>query len=328
MLRALTRVASVALAGLALLALPAIAQTKWNLPAAYPAENYHSENLIQFAKEIDAATKGQLVITVHPGASLFKAPEIKRAVATGSAQIGEVLISIHENEDPVFGLDTIPFLTGGFADARKLWLAQKPAIAKKLDSQGLKLLYAAPWPSQGLYAKQEVNSVADLKGLKMRAYNVGTTRIAELANAQAVTVQAADLPQALATGVVNSFMTSGATGYDSKVWETMSHWYDLEAWQPKNVVIVNKAAFDALPKDQQDAILKAAADAEARIWKTAEQKTGWYVEQLKAKGMKVLKPSPELAAGMKKIGDQLLADWLAKAPPEAKAVVDAYKKGG
>jgi TRAP-type C4-dicarboxylate transport system substrate-binding protein len=324
-----SRIASLAIIGAAaLLAQPAAAQTKWNLPAAYPASNYHSENLVWFANEIKTATSGKIEITVHPGASLVKAPEIKRAVATGQVQIGEVLISIHENEDPVFGLDTIPFLTGNFAQAKKLWLAQKPAIAKKLDSQGLILLYAAPWPSQGLYAKKDINSIDDLKGLKMRTYNVGTTRIAELSGAQAVTVQAAELPQALATGVVNTFMTSGATGYDSKAWETMSHWYDLEAWQPKNVVFVNKAAFNALPKDQQDAILKAAAAAEDRVWKIAAEKQDWYVEQLKAKGMKVQKPTPALLTGLKKIGDQLLADWLAKASPEAKAVVEAYRKGG
>jgi TRAP-type C4-dicarboxylate transport system substrate-binding protein len=311
--------------GLAL-ATPAVAQTKWNLPAAYPASNYHSENLVWFAEEVKKATGGKLEITVHPGASLFKAPEIKRAVATGQAQIGEVLISIHENEDPVFGLDTIPFLTGSFNDARKLWLAQKPAIEKKLASQGLILLYSAPWPSQGLYAKKDVNSVDDLKGLKMRAYNVGTTRIAELVGAQPVTIQAAELPQALATGVVNSFMTSGATGFDSKVWETMSHWYDLDAWQPKNMIFVNKAAFDALPKDQQEAITKAAAAAEERVWKIAPDKSKWFVEQLKEKGMKVAPPGDALKAGMKKIGDQLTADWMAKASPEGKAVVEAYRK--
>src|SRR5262245_4506261 len=188
-----TRRVGFGLAAMAVAALagPAGAQTKWNLPAAYPASNYHSENLVWFAEEIKKLTGGKLEITVHPGASLFKAPEIKRAVATGQAQLGEVLISIHENEDPVFGLDTIPFLTGGFADAQKLWQAQRPAIAKKLDAQGLTLLYAAPWPAQGLYAKKDINSVDDLKGLKMRAYNVGTTRIAELVGAQAVTVQAA-----------------------------------------------------------------------------------------------------------------------------------------
>ncbi len=302
------------------------AQTKWNLPAAYPATNYHTENLIWFAEEVKKATGGKLEITVHPGASLFKAPEIKRAVATGQAQIGEVLISIHENEDPVFGLDTIPFLASSYADAKKLWDAQKPAFSKKLGSQSMILLYSVPWGPQGIYAKKDIKTVDDMKGLRMRAYNVGTTRIAELVGAQPVTVQAAELPQALATGTVNAFMTSGSTGYDSKVWETMSHWYDTQAWIPKNVIFVNKGAFDALPKDQQDAVLKAAAAAEERGWKIAPEKAQWYIDELKAKGMKVEPPGAELKAGLTKIGEQLTADWLKKAGADGQAVVDAYKK--
>jgi TRAP-type C4-dicarboxylate transport system substrate-binding protein len=308
------------------LAAPADAQTKWTLPAAYPADNFHSENLAWFAKEVEKETGGKLQITVHPGASLFKAPEIKRVVATGQAQIGEVLISIHENEDPIFGIDTIPFLTAGYADAKKLYLASKPAMAKKLDAQGLLLLYAAPWPSQGLYTKKDINSVDDLKGLKMRVYNVGTTRIAELAGAQAVTIQAAELPQALATGTVNAFITSGATGYDSKAWETVTHFYDVQGWQPRNVVIVSKGAFSGLDKLAQDALVKVAAAAEERVWKNSAEKAQWFVDQLKAKGMKVEKPSPTLVAGLKKIGDQLTADWIAKAGPEGKAIIDAYRK--
>jgi TRAP-type C4-dicarboxylate transport system substrate-binding protein len=305
---------------------PAVAQTKWNLPAAYPANNYHSENLVWFAEEVKKVTGGKLEITVHPGASLFKAPEIKRAVATGQAQIGEVLISIHENEDPVFGIDTIPFLTGSFKDARKLWETTRGPIAKRLDSQGLMLLYGAPWPSQGLYAKKEINSADDLKGLKMRAYNVGTTRIAELAGAQPVTVQAAELAQAMATGVVNAFITSGITGSDTKAWETTSHFYDLEAWQPKNVVIVNKAAFGGLPKDQQDAILAAAKATEERVWKIAAEKQTWGIDNLKAKGMKVAPPSDKLRADFKKFGDQLIGDWLKRAGADGQAIVDAYRK--
>ncbi len=317
--------AAVAAAGLALTG-PAVAQTKWNLPAAYPPTNYHSENLAWFAEEVKKATGGKLEITVHPGASLFKAPEIKRAVATGQAQMGEVLISIHENEDPVFGLDTIPFLASSFANSYKLWLAQKPAVAKKLDSQGVMVLYSVAWGPQGIYSKKEINVVDDMKGLKMRAYNVGTTRIAELVGAQPVTVQAAELPQALATGVVNAFMTSGSTGYDSKVWETMTHWYDVQGWIPKNVIMVNKAAFAGLPKDQQDALLAAAQAAEARGWKIAEEKAQWYVEQLTAKGLKVVPPSAELKAGLKKIGDQLAEDWTKRAGASGAEVLAAFRK--
>src|SRR5436190_3616911 len=280
-----------ALAGaLAFASGPAAAQTKWNLPAAYPADNPHSENLVAFAKDVEAATGGKLQIQVHANASLFKAPEIKRAVQTGQAQMGELLLSIHENEDAVYGIDVVPFLATSFPDAMKLYKASKPAIEKKLAAQGIMLLFAVPWAPQGIYTKKELNSIDDMKGLKWRAYNVGTARIGELVGAQSVTVQAAELPQALATGVVNSFMSSGATGYDSKVWESLTHFYDTKAWIPKNVTIVNKAAFDALDKPTQEAVMKAVAAAEARGWKLWENKTEWYHQEIAKKGMKVLVP--------------------------------------
>ena len=305
---------------------PASAQTKWNLPAAYPPDNPHSENLALFAKDVAAATDNKLQITVHAAASLFKAPEIKRAVQTGQAQIGEVLLSLHENEDPIYGIDVIPFLATSYPESMKLWQSSKAAIEKKLASQGLILLFAVPWAPQGIYAKKDLSSVEDMKGLKWRAYNFGTARIGELVGAQVVTVQAAELPQALATGVVNSFITSAATGYDSKAWESMTHFYDTQAWIPKNVTFVNKAAFDALDKPTQEALLKAAATAETRGWKIWQDKAGWYLEQLKSHGMKVQPPGDTLKSGLKKVGDQLTADWLKKAGADGEAVITAYKK--
>ena len=314
------------LAAVLTLAVPAAAQTKWNLPAAYPADNPHSENLIAFAKDVEQATGGKLQITVHPAASLFKAPEIKRAVQTGQAQAGEVLISIHENEDPIYGIDVIPFLATSYDQSKKLWNATRPAIEKKLAAQGMMVLFGVPWGPQGIYAKKDINAVEDMKGLKWRAYNVGTARIAELVGAQPVTIQAAELPQALATGVVNAFMTSGATGYDSKAWETMTHFYDVQAWIPKNLTIVNKAAFDALDKPLQEALLKAAAAAEPRGWQAWTEKSKWYLEQLQSRGMKVQPPSDTLRSGIQKVGEQLTADWLKKAGADGQAVIDAYRK--
>ncbi|CAL8982025.1 Solute-binding protein [Rhodoplanes serenus] len=315
-------------AGAAALLLPgaAAAQTKWNLPAAYPTDNPHTVNLMAFAKDVADATGGKLQITVHASASLFKAPEIKRAVQTGQAQAGEVLISIHENDDPIFGVDVVPFLATSYPQSLKLWKASRPLVEKRLAAQGLQVLFAVPWGPQGIYAKKDLDKVEDMKGLKWRAYNVGTARIAELVGAQAVTIQAAELPQALATGVVNAFMTSGSTGYDSKAWETMTHYYDTQAWIPKNITFVNKAAFDALDKPTQEALLKAAAVAEERGWKLAEEKATWYLEQLRANKMKVLPPSDTLKAGLTKIGDQLTADWLKKAGPDGQAVIEAYRK--
>ena len=303
-----------------------VAQTKWNLPNAYPADNPHTENLFAFAKDVEAATGGKLSITVHPNASLFKGPEIKRAVQTGQAQMGGVLLSIHENEAPIFGIDVVPFLATSFAEAKKLYAASKPAIEKKLDSQGVKLLFMVPWPPQGIYAKKDLNTVEDMKGLRWRAYNVGTARLADLLGMQSVTIQHAELPQALATGVVNAFISSGSIGYDSKVWETLTHFYDVQAWLPKEATLVNKAAFEALDKPIQEAILQAAAAAEERGWKNLEVKTNWYLDQLKGKGLQVQPPSPALKVGFEKIGEQLTSDWLKKTGADGQAVVDDYRK--
>ena len=299
---------------------------KWDLPAAYPANNFHTENLMQFAADVDKATAGKLKITVHANASLFKAPEIKRAVQGGQAQIGEILLVNYQNEWQIFGADGLPFLADSYDAAMKLYKAQKPVLEKKLAEQGLMLLYTVAWPPQGIYVKKPINSAADLKGVKWRAYSPATARIAELVGAQPVTVQAAELSQAMATGVIESYMSSGSTGYDTKTYEHIKYWYDTQAWLPKNAVLVNKAAFDALDKPTQAAVLKAGADAETRGWALSQQKNGEYIELLKKNGMNIVAPPPQLKADMKKVGETMLKEWLDKAGPEGQAVVDAYKK--
>jgi TRAP-type transport system periplasmic protein len=304
----------------------ASAQTKWDMPTAYPPSNYHTENIAQFAADADKATGGKLKITVHNNASLFKANEIKRAVQSGQAQIGEILLSGYSNEDPLFGVDSVPFLATSFGDAEKLWKASRKPIEDHFAKQGLKVLYAVPWPPQGIYSSKPLNTIADMKGLKMRTYNPATSRIAELAGAQPVTIQAAELAQAMATGAVNANMTSAATGYDSKAWEQVKNFYDAQAWLPKNVIFVNQKAFDALDKSEQAAVLKAAAEAEARGWKLAKEKTDWYIDQLKKNGMTVAPPSPALTGDLKKIGETMTSEWAKQAGAEGQTIVDAYKK--
>src|SRR5690349_5966661 len=306
-------------------ALPSVAQTKWDLPSAYPANNFHTENLQQFANDVDKASGGKLKIQLHPNASLFKAPEIKRAVQGGQAQAGEILLVNYENEDPLYGLDGVPFLATSYKEARELYKAERKALDEKLAKQGLMLLYTVPWPPQGIFTNRTLNSASDMKGLKWRAYSPATSKIAELVAAQPVTVQAAEVSQALATGVIDSYMSSGATGYDSKTYEHLKHFYDTQAWLPKNAVIVNRAAFNALDKPSQAAVLKAAADAETRGWKVSEEKTGWYLDQLRQKGMSIDKPSEQLTADMRKVGNVMLAEWLRKAGADGKKVIDQYR---
>jgi TRAP-type C4-dicarboxylate transport system substrate-binding protein len=302
------------------------AQTKWDMPTPYAATNFHTENVMQFVADVEKATGGKLKIQVHPGASLFKAPEIKRAVQGNQAQIGEILISGYSNEDPIFGVDSVPFLATSYADAAKLWKASRKALEDRFQKQGLAILYSVPWPPQGVYSTKPLNSVADMKGLKMRSYNPATSRIAELAGAQPVTIQAAELAQAMATGAVNANITSGATGYDTKAWEVVKNYYDTQAWLPKNIVFVNKQAFDALDKPTQAAVMKAAQEAEARGWKTSEEKNKWYLEQLAKNGMTVAPPSAQLKSDLKKIGDTMTAEWMKTAGADGQAIVDAFKK--
>jgi len=304
----------------------ASAQTQWDMPTPYPPTNFHTENIAQFVADVDKATAGKLKITVHSNASLFKAPEIKRAVQGGQAQIGEILISGYSNEDPIFGVDSVPFLATSYADAAKLWKASRKALEERFAKQGLMILYSVPWPPQGIYSSKPLGSIADMKGMKMRTYNPYTSRIAELAGAQPVTIQVAELAQAFATGAVNANITSGATGYDTKAWEVVKNYYDTQAWLPKNIVFVNKAAFDALDKASQAALLKAAADAEARGWKTSEEKNKWYLDELRKNGMNVAAPSPQLKADFRKIGETMTAEWMKTAGADGQAIVDAYRK--
>lgn len=315
----------VALAAASALA-PAFAQTKWDMPSGYGPNTFQVQNLQGFADDVEKASAGKLKITVHANASLFKANEIKRAVQSGQTAAGEFILSGAANENPLFGVDSIPFLATSYADAHKLHDASRPALEKLLASQGLKLLYAVPWPPQSLYSINPVRTLADLKGTRMRAYNPATSRIAELVGASPVTVQLAELPQALATGAVHNFLTSSASGVDSKLYEHVKNFYGVAAWLPRNAVVVNQKSFDALDKATQGAVLKAAADAEARGWKTSEQKDGEYLRELAAKGMKIDAAAEGLKRELKAVGERMTADWLASAGAEGKAVIDAYRK--
>jgi TRAP-type C4-dicarboxylate transport system substrate-binding protein len=307
-------------------ALPALAQTKWDLPAGYPAGNPHTQNLNQFAADVQKATNGKLNITVHPNGALFKAPEIKRAVQTGQAQVGEVLMSLLENENAVFGADAVPFVATGFDASFKLWQAQRPVVEKILAGQGIKLLYAVAWPPQGIYTKKPLNTVADMKGLKWRAYNPATTRIAQLVGAQPLTIQAAELSQALSTGVVDSFMSSGATGVDSKVWESLTHFATVDAWLPKNMVIINQKEFDKLDKATQDAVLAAGKAAEERGWKRMRDYTTESLATLRNNKMTVYEANAAFKAELTKMGETMLTEWLQKAGPDGQAIISAFRK--
>ncbi|EIM72153.1 DctP (periplasmic C4-dicarboxylate binding protein) [Nitratireductor aquibiodomus RA22] len=303
----------------------ASAQTKWDMPVPYGDTNFHTQNIVQFAEDVKSATDGGLEITVHSNGSLFKHPDIKNAVRQGLAQIGEILGSRLSNEDPIYEVDSIPFLATSYDDAKKLYDASKDQLAAKLQEQGLQLLFSVPWPSQGIYTQKDISSVDDLKGLKMRAYNAATERLAQLAGSLPTQVEVPDLPTAFATGRVEAMVTSPSTGANSKVWDFLSHYSDAQAWLPRNMVFVNKAAFDALAADQQAAVLEAAATAETRGWEASVKETMEKTQVLKDNGITVTAPSAELKEGLAAIGAEMSAEWAEKAGDEGKAILEAYQ---
>ena len=302
------------------------AAEKWDMPMAYSGSNFHSATGAEFAKCITTGTGGEIEVTTHPSGSLFKGGDIKRAIQTGQAPIGERLLSGHQNENALFGFDSVPFMATSFDDAAKLWGAAKEPLTKLLDSQGLVLLYSVPWPPQGLYFKKEVNSVADMKGIKFRSYNNATARLAELTGMLPVSVEAAEISQAFATGVAEAMVSSGSTGYDRKVWESLTHFYEVDAWLPRNYVMVNKDVWGDTPKAHQNVVKGCAEIAEyAGTWR-AKEYTGFTLNGLRAGGMKVGPAGDKLVGELKEIGKTMTAEWLKAAGAEGQAIVDAFNK--
>ncbi|SDE75560.1 TRAP transporter substrate-binding protein [Rhodospira trueperi] len=297
----------------------------WDMPMAYAASNYHSENNAAFAAAVTERTDGALEIKTHPGGSLVPGGEIFGAVRRGIAPIGERLMSALGNEHPIFEIDAVPFLATSFEESRKLYEASKAATEDVLAEKGLKLLYAVPWPPQGLYAIHEINSIEDMEGLKFRAYNAATSQLAEMMGAIPTKIETAELSQAFATGVAESMISSGSTGYDRKIWEFVDYWYDVQAWLPKNMVIVNLDAWNALDPQIQGIVVEEAAKAEEAGWAEAQRLADWYKEQLAANGMTVAPPSDELKAGFQELGAQMTAEWTERAGDMGQAVLEAYE---
>ncbi|MGB0853946.1 MAG: TRAP transporter substrate-binding protein [Pikeienuella sp.] len=311
-------------AALSVAASAAMAAEKWDMPMAYSATNFHSEMGVVFADKVREYTNGGVDITVHPGGSLFKGGEIKRAVQTGQAPIGERFMSAHANEAPLLGWDNLPFVATTYADNDRLWAAAKDKVNAQLSDLNLVALYTCPWPGQGFYFKKAVASSADTQGIKFRSYNTATATFAEELGMIPVQVEAAELSQALATGVAESFISSGSTGYDRKVWEHLTHYYKVNAWLPRNYVMVNKGVWAGLDDDTKAAIQKAADETGADCSAKSAELADWYFEQLSANGMSVEDAGPEFLAELEAIGAKMTADWLATVGADGQAILDAY----
>jgi len=296
----------------------------WDMPTPYGDTTFHTQNIAQFADDVRAATDGALDITVHSAGSLFPHAEIKGAVRNRQVPIGEFFLSRLSNEDLAYGIDSQPFVATSYDDAESLWAAQRPVVTELLAEQGLMPLFSVPWPAQGLYTKGEIATVEDLNGLRFRAYNAALEEFATLAGAAPVQVEASNIPQAFATGQVAAMITSPSTGVNSTAWDFVTHYSPINAWVPKNIVVVNKRVFDRLSDDVQAAVLDAAAAAETRGWEMSAAEAASKTAELAANGITVYEPSPALVEGLQGIGKTMLDNWQAAASDSAKSILLTY----
>ena len=302
------------------------AQTKWDMPTPYSDGEFHTRNVVMFVEDVAKRTNGGVEIKVHSTGSLIKHPDILRAVSTGQVNIGEFLLGQFGNEDPVFAADNVPFVATGYDNALKFYRAQKPLLEKKLAARGLTLLYSVPWPGQGIYTKDPLKSVTDLKGTKFRTYSPLTARLAELLGASPTVIQVPEIPQMFATGAVQAMITSSATGTSTKAWEFVKNYYRTSAFHPKNVVVVNTRAFKGLPKDQQSAVLAAAKAAEPRGWEMSKTREKDGDDLLAKNGMTLHEPDAAMKAAFAKVGEQMAQEWEKSAGADGQAILKAYRK--
>ncbi len=297
----------------------------WDMPTPYGDSTFHTQNIAQFADDVRAATDGGLDITLHSAGSLFPHAEIKGAIRNRSVPLGEFFLSRLSNEDLAFGVDSQPFVATSYDDAARLWAAQKPVITDLLAEQGLMPLFSVPWPAQGLYTNGEIATVDDLNGLRFRAYNAALEEFATLAGAAPVQIEASNIPQAFATGQVEAMITSPSTGVNSTAWDFVTHYTPINAWVPKNIVVVNKRMFDGLDADTQAAVLAAAEAAETRGWDMSAAEAESMTAALAENGIIVYEPSAGLIEGLQGIGETMLGTWDAAASDGARTVLNAYQ---
>ncbi|MEL7516718.1 MAG: TRAP transporter substrate-binding protein [Pseudomonadota bacterium] len=313
-------------AGLAIGLNGAASADTWDMPTPYGDATFHTQNITQFAADVAAATDGALEITVHSGGSLFPHGEIRNVVRSGQVPIGEFFLSRLVNDDAAFGIDSQPFVATSYEDAERLWAAQEPVVTELLAEQGLMPLFSVPWPAQGLYTNGEIETVEGLAGLRFRAYNAALEEFATLAGAAPVQVEAPDIPQAFATGQVEAMVTSPSTGANSTAWDFVTHYTPINAWVPKNIVVVNMRAFQRLPDDVQAAVLEAAAAAEARGWEMSAAEADAKTAIMADNGMIIVEPSEALTAGLQEIGEQMLTNWEASASDAALSILTTYQE--
>jgi TRAP-type C4-dicarboxylate transport system substrate-binding protein len=296
--------------------------------ASYGSTSYHTVCLRAFCEELSRETNGEVKAVVTPDQALRRMDEVLPALKTGEIEIGEVLMSSYAKDLPVLSMDTVPFIVRSWSDARKMWASSRPLVADLLSKRGALLLYAVPWPPQGLYSTTPIRKLSDLEGKKLRVFNEATWRIAELVRAVPVEVSGRELVNAIETGRVEAMLTSSTTGVDSRAWSAMKLFLDMKAWTPKNMVALSNTAWRRMSKRQRAAVDRASAHAEVAGWAMAQAADDASKKTLLEKGLRIEVPGISLRREMDLRGERFGSDWAASSTSNLKALVQYYKTLG
>jgi len=306
---------------LALAAGTAWSAERWDMAAAYSPKEYITSSYIAFAKKVAKSTDGALKIKVHASGSLVKGTEIFSAVESGKVQIGAFLLGAQARQAPIFGIDTVPFLATSVDKAWELYQVSKNELGYELKERNMKLLFTAVWPPQGLFTKVKLNSIADMKNMRFRAYDEGTAQLARLMGAIPTITEATEIRQTFASGAAESMISSSATGVFHQVWDYVEYFYEGNAWYPKSAVVVNLQAWNKLDGITREALMEAGAEAEKSVWEAMVNTNESYKRTMTHNGIKVIQPSSKLREDFIKIGDTTASDWVEAAGDRGKRIL-------
>ncbi|MZR30729.1 TRAP transporter substrate-binding protein [Sneathiella litorea] len=322
---ALRSVLAVALA-FGVFATPALAVTKLDMTNEYEAHSIHGQGDTFFANKVKELSNGAVEITLHLGGSLgFKSKDNLDAVGDGAVPIADTIGGVLAGSDSIFLLSSLPFLAANAEEARTLYTISLPAYEEFFKKNGQRLLYASPWPASGLWAKNPVDTVDAIKGLKMRTYDANGTRTLIEAEASPIQLSWADVVPQLATNGIQGVLTSAEGGVNAKFWEHLSHFTEVNYAMPLNFVHINGDAFDNMSKEKQDAILAAAKQADERNWAALLERVQGNYKTLKENNVTIVEEiSPELQAHLAKAATKVISDWKETAGPRGEMIIKAY----
>jgi TRAP-type C4-dicarboxylate transport system substrate-binding protein len=310
-----------------LAAAPGSAKTTWNANSVWPPNNHHTIGLEEFAAKVKAATNGELEIQVSAGGALgYKGPELLKAVRDGLVPLSDILVSGVAGDEKLFNLVTLPFLVLDFQEAKLLNDTARPYFDKAAEKWGQKILYIAPWPGAGLWTKRKIATVEDMKGLKTRTYDKNGALVVEATGGTPYALPFSEVYSSLATGLIDSVITSTPTGVDGKFWEVLKYYHPMNITVATDMVNVNLKAFNKLDKATQDALVKAGQEMEAAMWAKVVQIDKEKEAICNQNGIETVPASKELLKSLSAVTEGIRAEWLKDAPPDARKIIDEFLK--